>query len=356
MRAQQQGVVLITVLVIVALIAIIATNGLAKLNVAARRTANLMDASSARYFVVGAEQLGIAALASFGKDKGKGEPTVHLGQPWARKGVVYPIEGGRLTGELEDLSACFNVNALLANKVLSRSPEDEGSPVRTGGIQLNQLTHTKLPGQRLLEILFEHILPADSPLTPQALAARIRDWIDPDSEPFGQDGAEDYVYMAMQPPYRTANAPMASITELRLIQGMTDKVYRAIAPYLCALPDKEMITINLNTIDENRPEFLLMLYSGLTEARAEEILRNRPKNGFDSDKFLQQLGNGVKVRPEAKDMPAFTSDRFLLKARAEVRRGRAYLESMIIRGKRGRFEVLLRRFAPEYETIERNLR
>ena len=135
MRAQQQGVVLITVLVIVALIAIIATNGLAKLNVAARRTANLMDASSARYFVVGAEQLGIAALASFGKDKGKGEPTVHLGQPWARKGVVYPIEGGRLTGELEDLSACFNVNALLANKVLSRSPEDEGSPVRTGGIQ-----------------------------------------------------------------------------------------------------------------------------------------------------------------------------------------------------------------------------
>ncbi|MBX3744886.1 MAG: general secretion pathway protein GspK [Verrucomicrobiae bacterium] len=55
-------------------------------------------------------------------------------------------------------------------------------------------------------------------MTPE-LAAAIVDWRDTDSEP-SPGGAEDEVYLRLNPPYRCKNGPFESVEELRLVHGM----------------------------------------------------------------------------------------------------------------------------------------
>jgi type II secretory pathway component PulK len=46
----------------------------------------------------------------------------------------------------------------------------------------------------------------------------------------------DSKYAQLNPPYRSPHALMASVTELRLISGMTSAAYTKILPYIIALP------------------------------------------------------------------------------------------------------------------------
>lgn len=51
------------------------------------------------------------------------------------------------------------------------------------------------------------------------LAAAIVDWRDADSNP-SENGAEDEIYLRLNPPYQCKNAPFESVEELRLVYGM----------------------------------------------------------------------------------------------------------------------------------------
>ncbi len=55
------------------------------------------------------------------------------------------------------------------------------------------------------------------------LATAIIDWRDSDDTPT-EGGAEDEVYLRLDPPYRCKNAPFESVEELRLVYGMTPDV------------------------------------------------------------------------------------------------------------------------------------
>jgi general secretion pathway protein K len=68
-------------------------------------------------------------------------------------------------------------------------------------------------------------------------AGLARDWIDQDDIVGNPDGAEDAIYTAQMPPYRTANWPMMSPTELMNLPGFGADRYRKIAPYVTALPN-----------------------------------------------------------------------------------------------------------------------
>ncbi|NGO39413.1 hypothetical protein G4L39_08375 [Limisphaera ngatamarikiensis] len=52
------------------------------------------------------------------------------------------------------------------------------------------------------------------------VAAAIVDWRDSDSEP-EVNGAEDQVYLRLNPPYRCKNAPFETVEELRMVYGVT---------------------------------------------------------------------------------------------------------------------------------------
>jgi len=63
----------------------------------------------------------------------------------------------------------------------------------------------------------------------------LTDWIDRDTR-LGANGAEDGTYLRREPPHRTANTALASVMELRGLEGMTEELYQSIRPYLCAAP------------------------------------------------------------------------------------------------------------------------
>jgi type II secretory pathway component PulK len=50
-------------------------------------------------------------------------------------------------------------------------------------------------------------------------AALLQDWIDPDNVTNGADGAEDGVYLGMNPPYRPPNRPISTTSELLSLPG-----------------------------------------------------------------------------------------------------------------------------------------
>jgi general secretion pathway protein K len=120
--------------------------------------------------------------------------------------------------------------------------------------------------QRLLQVLR---------LDPQ-LANAVADWIDPDSEARA-GGAEDIDYLNLNPPYRAANRPMASVDELRLVRGFDAQTVRALLPYVTVLPVAANI-INVNTASP----VVLAALTGIDLQTAERIVKERVGTPFNT--------------------------------------------------------------------------
>jgi hypothetical protein len=77
------------------------------------------------------------------------------------------------------------------------------------------------------------------------LADRLADWIDRDLEPNFPDGAEDSEYLSRQPPFRAANRPITSVSEILLVYPEIGAAgYDRLRPYITALPRGTLFNIN----------------------------------------------------------------------------------------------------------------
>jgi general secretion pathway protein K len=85
----------------------------------------------------------------------------------------------------------------------------------------------------------------------------VADFIDEDFQPQGQ-GVEDNFYTALPTPFRTAGGPIASISELRAMDGFNRDLYRRIRPYLCAR-DTGGAQINFNFLTEDHAPLVYAL-------------------------------------------------------------------------------------------------
>ncbi|KAA9875298.1 general secretion pathway protein GspK, partial [Escherichia coli] len=112
------------------------------------------------------------------------------------------------------------------------------------------------------------------------VTAALRDWIDRDDEPV-KEGAEDEVYMGMEPPYLAASQPMQDVSELRLIRGIDVRLYRKLLPYVCVLPTSDL-SVNVNTLLDSQAPLLAALF--LTKPNSllvTKLLLRRPRTGWD---------------------------------------------------------------------------
>jgi general secretion pathway protein K len=188
----------------------------------------------------------------------------HLGEPWALRLPPLPVENGALEGYIEDQQGLFNLNNL----------------VKDGKVSLVQLARFR----RLLSILG----------LPPALADALADWIDADSEPQPQDGAEDGYYLALQPPYLAANRPLTDVAELALVRGFDGNVRARLRPFVTALP--RFTAVNVNTAP---PEVLAALVEGLDLDGARALTAQRTRTYFRGvSDFFSQLPGGLKVATE----------------------------------------------------------
>jgi len=250
----QRGIALVTAVMIVAIATAIAVQIAFAHQIWFRQMENVADRDATDWLRRGA--LHWASLALL--EDAAQNSTDHLGESWAMGLPTLPVEGGTIKVSIEDAQSRFNLNSI-------------GGTDPTSQANLQVL-------QRLLEGL---------QLDPQ-LANAVADWIDPNSEARA-GGAEDIDYLNLNPPYRAANRPMASVDELRLIRGFDAKTVAALLPYVTVLPATSN-NINVNTAS---PELLAALVQGLDLPTAQRIAEERLGKPFsDINAFKSKLPQG----------------------------------------------------------------
>jgi general secretion pathway protein K len=298
-RRSVRGVALITAMLISALAALVASDMAWENALDVRRTTVLLARDQAVQVALGAESWVRLILSQDANDS----PTDHLGEIWAQELPPLPIDGGELFGTIEDLQGRFNVNNLIDEQ---------------GRVHQESLAQF----QRLLEAL---------ELDPR-LAGAVVDWLDPDQEPHMPDGAEDEIYTAVLPPYRTANRLVTSVSELAAVEGMTREAFEVLEPHITALPGRTEINANTAT-----PAVLKSLSDTIADADVAALLEERAENGFPDVRatFAPLMGPGAAL-------PIDNTRFFRLRVVVRLGTVRVTLYSVLLR--EGQVTPLLRSF------------
>jgi len=299
---KQLGVALITVMLIVALCAVIASQMTARMQMQMQRSANVTFNQQAYWYAMGAEAFTKRVLiTAFKKD----EDVTHLGQIWAQGETTFPVDFGEISGEITDLQSCLNLNALRAPLI---NKDGGGTPSN----------NTKVPAREAFETLLTNLeIDGISQFEAESMADSLTDWLDENGRISGSGGAEDDDYASREFPYLAANNYLASINELRVVAHFSPAIINAIKPYVCIIPDSYQHEININTIDADQPELLQALLDSTLE-EAEQILSARPNEGFDTIQDFHNLEEVTKLNiiDSKKDQFVVDSEYFTLKASA----------------------------------------
>lgn len=273
----QRGVALITVLLVVALVAVIAVSMSGRLKGQVSRTHATEMAEQGYWYWLSAEQLLRQVLLTELDE----DDYVHGAQNWATQHGPYPVDGGFIGGRVRDMHSCFNVNSLFTGS--------EDSPNADAALALEQY-------QALLAALdFDEF-------TRQQLSATLIDWLDEDTVLVNSYGAEDADYESMAQPYQAANAMMSHTSELRQVVGYTRDVYERLRPYICAIPGSSELAFNLNTMDAEKPELVSAIFLGqLDVSQAANLLAQWPEQGYDDVSEITQLAELQALREDDGD-------------------------------------------------------
>lgn len=278
MNARQRGVAIVLAMGVMALAAITATAIAVSQSTWSRRNELSTEHVQAQAMVGAGVDWARAVLS----DDRRTSSVDHLGEPWALRLPPIPIDNGELTGHIEDEQGRFNLNNV----------------VSSGKVNIKQLEHF----QRLLSILG---LPAD-------LADALADWVDADSAPQPQDGAEDGYYLALDPPYLAANRPLADVDELALVRGFDASVRARLRPFVTALP--RFTPVNVNTAP---PEVIAAIVKDMDIGVARGFAAERDRAYFRSPaEFYNRLPTATSS--VSMDDVALKSDYFIARLRVKI--------------------------------------
>ncbi|GGC71103.1 type II secretion system protein K [Marinobacter halophilus] len=265
---KQSGVALIMVLMAMALVVMLATGMSHQQSIRIFKAGHYLAQQQGHSIALGAEEFARRILVrDFEQDREDGLMVDSPDEFWAMYAAILPLDSdGVAEVQIDDLSGRINLNDL----------------VSANG-QVDSLAKDRLT--RLLRALGITAVSADA----------LVDWIDADDQTISAYGAEDGQYLMADPPYRAANQPFVSITELRLIDGMTEEIYVALKPHVIALPVSG-VGINVNTATG---PVLMSLHDDMTEAQAESVLAKREEERFENlQDFLalpEFAGMGLKT-------------------------------------------------------------
>lgn len=313
-RPRQRGVALITAVLIVALATILATQMGFDSALEQRRSLGMLYLDQAFQVSLGAEAWAAKYLRD---DQANSAQKDHLGERWATPIPPIPLEGGpiegTLEGQIEDLTGRFNLNNLV-NPEGSRNTEQ----VRVFQALLN-----------LLE------------LEPK-WADIIADWIDQDTQPNIPDGGEDSLYLSQAPPYRSANMPITSASEILAIPEFGLERYQRLAPYITALPVGTTVNVCtasgvlLDAMSNGIVQFSTDV-PGLAKAREQECFPSLQE---------YQAGLDVAARGRLENRLSETTQYFGLRALVTLGTTDFSLYSLMVRDQTG-VRVVMRNFGAE---------
>lgn len=331
-KKNQHGVALITVMLIVALSAIIAAQMTTRLQIQMQRSTNITFNQQAYWYALGAEAFTKRVLIKAFKD----QPNVtHLEQIWAEEGNNYPVEFGEISGAVTDLQSCLNLNALHPKAKTKRETvnNDTNNTTNTNNILTNasRNNNQQLPAASVLEALIINLnINGVGNFEAEAMVNALTDWLDSNDTLTGSGGAEDNDYASREFPYLAANNYLGSVNELRLVEHFSPAVILALTPYVCVLPQNAQHLININTLDAKKPELLQALLDSSVED-AQQILNARDSSGYKNIEDFYNLPelSKVNITPWQKAQFVIDSQYFKLKANARFNNSHFAMSSIM---------------------------
>ncbi|WP_330925457.1 type II secretion system minor pseudopilin GspK [Candidatus Sororendozoicomonas aggregata] len=309
---QQKGIALLYVLIIFSIIAVMASQIVTNLMLHTEKNARLLERTQAKHYALGAEQyVALLLEADFQSDKKKKRQVDHEKEAWNVKTVPYAVDQGKIDITVIDEQGRFNLNGL-------RADGDNGL------INLN---------------MFKNLLTVLSIDT--KLANNLQTWLGatPDSS---KGAAADNIYLVLDPPRRAGNNNMASISELRLVQGMDEESFEKLAPCVTVLPQPSRININTAL-----PEIIMSISNKLTASDAANIIAARGKEGFAK---LGDLSNIIDLKNKMNELRvaplSFSSHYFTVYVTALYRDTVFYLKTRLYRNNEGKVQVIAREIGP----------
>lgn len=257
-KPSERGAALLSVLLMVAVLAVIAATTLDRLRLSSKLSANGNALAQARMFTYATEAIAAARIEDL---VARDAAQTTLSGDWLGKAQTIPIPIGSATAAVRDAGNCFNLNSLVT--------ENEGRYLASATGQ-DQMTS-------LLVVL------GTNENTARVVVAAAADWADSDITPL-PNSVEDDGYRSAATPYFTANRLYAHPSELRAVKGVTPAIYAKLQDWICALPDPVLSPLNVNTLLPEQAPLLAMLFPpgkmNLTLARS--YLAKRPSNGYGS--------------------------------------------------------------------------
>ena len=249
--ASERGAALLSVLLLVAVMATVAATALDRIGVGTHLAANAATVGQGRAWLESAELLATTRI----QDLLAADEKKTLGTGWAGLERRISLPGGAvIRARIEDGGNCLNLNSLAQTtddgRLVGRptAVRQFAALMMMLGIDANAANH---------------------------IAASASDYIDSDSLPqeFGtEDGGTNL------PP----NQLMADPSELRAVEGVTDRQYALLSRWICALPSTEPSGINVNTLLPEQAPLVAMLAPGMIDpSRAQAAIAQRPAAGFD---------------------------------------------------------------------------
>ncbi|MGE8561893.1 MAG: type II secretion system minor pseudopilin GspK [Acinetobacter sp.] len=211
---QQQGIALITILVMVALATILAATIAKRQANTAENTAYLMRQNQSLLYAKSAEAFFSELLVD---DAENAAAVDHLQENWAKPMPAFSVEDGFVSGTLQDESGKFNLNSLVNN---------DGTP------------------NPQAKAWFEKLLMRVG--LPEKLSEAVIDWQDADDETVGAMGAEASYYQGLAQGYLPSNNKFHHVEQLKLVRGFEGQKYLQIAEYISAVPTSDS-KVNVNT-------------------------------------------------------------------------------------------------------------
>lgn len=287
--ADERGAALLSVLLLVAVMAVIAATALDRLTLATRLAGSAAVVDQGRAYAFAAEEIALARIAPMlTRDRSR----LTLEGDWLGRDFTLPLPQGMGRARVYDVSNCFNVNALVA----------ETAPAR-----FTQRGGTMMQFAALMEILG---VPKGEA---QSLAAATADYLDSDdvASPLG---AEDSGYRGLEGGYLPANRPIADVSEWRAVRGVTPAIYARMEPWICALPTTDALALNVNTLGADQAALVAMLMpEAISVAMVRAALAARPRDGFGSaQRFWQSAALAQLVPPSDAEMAIAVKSRWLM--------------------------------------------
>ena len=352
---KQQGIALIVALIVTMLAVTVATTVLYRQQIHIRLSGNIAHLEQAYLYAQGMEGFAGEILEASYKDHKNYDS---LKDVWAFEGIVFPILGGTMSGQMYDLQGRINLNSL-ARPIPPELTKKEKNAKKKPLPDLAGITRN-----RLLNLIIE-IDPDESMGAPIDFARIVKDWIDddsingntkPDPDPGTGSGAESPFYQSMEPAYFSANTLLVNPTELHLLKNMNKEIYnKLINPdpkksLVATLPIKDASNkpiktpININTANKE------VLHSiGFDPATTEDIIAERDIAPFEAltgnavlDTALQSLD--ASSGPDARKDIGVKSSYFLLRGTVEINNARLTINSILYR-KNGKVSVIMRDFS-----------